>query len=81
MRRTKPSINEVAPEEEDEEEEGVGGGGAGGEEEEEDTIMTMESILTRNYFILQNLIGNLFLISQFVVYSFSQACKVVMIAQ
>jgi hypothetical protein len=31
-------------------------------------------------FIFQNLVGNFFLISQFVVYSFSQACKIVMIA-
>ena len=68
-------------EEEEEKEEEGGGGGGKEEEEDDDIIITMESILTRNYFILQNLIGNLFLISQFVVYSFSQTCKIVMIAQ
>jgi len=66
------------PEEEEEEEE---------EEEDDDDddddgdiIMTMESILTRNYFILQNLIGNFFIISRFIVYSLSEAYKIIMIA-
>jgi hypothetical protein len=49
-------------------------------EEEEEDIMKMQSILAVNYLKLLNLIGNFFLTSQFIAYSFGQARKIVMIA-